>query len=255
MTGFQGKHILVTRPEPQGSELCKVLMAMGAHATHLPTLAFAPPSDQQAYEAAIAALGEQDMLIFISPQAVYSSIPDIRRRWPQFPSSLRFAAVGEGTAQALHEAGYVATLYPAIERNSEGLLALPEFQSIVGMKIAIIRGEGGRELIDKTLALRGAHVLPVLAYQRILPPIHMGPMLEAVKQQALDVIVCTSFQGVKNLKLLFGDAGWPYIRAVPLLVMSERIKRLAQDLGFQTIWVTTHASSEAILQALLRLYS
>ena len=94
----------------------------------------------------------------------------MRSQWPVFPSTLRLAAVGAGTANALQAAGYNVTVCPRDEWSSEALLDLPDFQSVAGKHIAIIRGVGGRELIDRTLTERGAQVLPVMAYQRVLPP-------------------------------------------------------------------------------------
>lgn len=250
MTELQGRHILVTRPYPQGSELCGMIEAKGGQATYFPTIAFAPP-DQAALEQAIAQLGGQDWLIFISPQAVYASIPLIRRQWPQFPPATRFAAVGAGTSHALREAGYIA-VHPQDEWNSEGLLSLPAFQTVSGQKIAIIRGAGGRQWLDDSLVKRGAQVLPVIVYQRILPPADIREYLHQLEQGRIDAIVCTSFEGVRNLKILLAENGWPFIQELPLFVVSERIKRLAWDLGFQTIWVTERANNEAILQRLIQ---
>lgn len=247
MNNLHNLCILVTRPEPQGRELCKLITDQGGQAVSFPTIAFAPPPDLQAFQQAIMALGEQDWLIFISPQAVYSSMIHIRNAWPQLPSTVKLAAVGAGTAKALRAAGYTVTAQPTTEWNSEALLDLPEFQSIAGKKIAIIRGVGGRELIDKQLAERGAHILTVLAYERVLPAIDVSNCLNLLKQNIIDMVVCTSYEGVRNLKILLGEAGWFYIKDIPLIVMSERIKTLAHDLGFQTIWVTRNASQTAIL--------
>jgi uroporphyrinogen-III synthase len=251
MTDLQGRHILITRPEPQGSELCRLIEAKGGQAICMPTLAFAPPPDSEAFDRALAAFGDQDWLIFISPQAVLASVPAIRRQWPLFPTSVQFACVGEGTAKALLAAGYRVSHYPEKEWNSEGLLDLPCFQSVTGKKIAIIRGEGGRELVDKTLAARGATILPVIAYQRVLPELKLHSALAWLEQHKIDSIVCTSFESVKNLKILWGEEAWPYLKACPLYVVSERIKGLAHDLGFQTIWVTHRASNESILETLM----
>lgn len=243
-------HILVTRPHPAGTELCHLIESQGDQAIHLPTIAFEPPTDLSKFQQSIDALGEQDWLIFISPQAVYASIAAICKAWPQLPPSVTVAAVGEGTAKALKKAGYIVATHPPAEWSSEGLLALPEFQSIQGKKVAIIRGEGGRELLEKTLLTRGAEVMHVIAYQRVIPKIKMSSYLNLLKQKTIDVMICTSYEGVQNLKKLFGDTGSLYLPSIPLIVVSQRIKILAQDLGFQTIWVASNASHQAILEVL-----
>jgi uroporphyrinogen-III synthase len=247
---LRGLSVLVTRPSPQGEKLCQQIEAQGGRAIHFPTIAFAPPQDADAYLRAIDQLGEQEWLIFISPQAVQACVPDLRRRWPVLPPMVKFAAVGGGTAAALREAGYLAALLPEQEWNSEGLLALREFQSVAEMKIAIIRGEGGREMIDKKLMERGAKVLPVLVYRRILPDIDVAAFLQRMHEQSLSAIICTSGEAVRNLKILLGEAAWKLISDVDVIVMSDRVKLLAQDLGFQRIWVASKASNDAILDVL-----
>lgn len=242
-------HVLVTRPGPAGRELCQRIDEMGYHAIHFPTIDFAPPQDMTAFDQAVNALGEMEWLLFVSPYAVIASVPAIRRAWPQFAPHVKFAAIGAGTAAALAEAGYEA-IHPAEEWNSEGLLDMPDFQRPAGKKIAIIRGEGGREILDKILQERGAQVLPVIAYQRVLPSVDVQPVLRLMEAHEIDVIVCASFDAVRNLTILLKDADGEYLRRIPLIVMSERIKILAQDLGYQTIWITRNASQDAVLEIL-----
>jgi uroporphyrinogen-III synthase len=239
--------ILVTRPDPGGAELCERIQAQGDIALHFPTIVFAPPQDVSAFEQSIKQLGQQDWLLFVSPQAVRASVPAIRRAWPQFPESVRFAAVGAGTAKALEQAGYRVNCLPDSEWSSEGLLDSPEFQAIDDQRVAVVRGEGGREILEKILTDRGAVVISVIAYERTKPVVDTSPYLALLRDGKVDVIVCTSFEGVSNLKQLLGDAGWPALKQVPLIVVSERIKALAQDAGFRTIWVASNASHEAIL--------
>lgn len=243
--------VMVTRPNPAGAVLCELIEAAGGEAIHFPTIAFIA-ADQAPLQTAIAKLGEQEWLIFISPQAVYASIPAIRRAWSTFPPQVKFAAIGAGTAAALNAAGYAVSAYPNGEWNSEGLLSLPEFQDIHSTKIAIVRGEGGRELLAHTLKERGADVLHVVTYKRIVPPIDVSVYMALLKQHKVNAIVCSSYESVRNLKTMVGAEGWPYIKNVPLLVMSERVKSLAHDLDFQTIWVTPNANNEVITAILVQ---
>jgi len=242
--------VLVTRPDPEGSILCQRLEDAGIPAFHLQTISFASAPHPDEFAQAIECLGEQDWLIFISPQAVYASLPAIQQRWRAFPETVKIAAIGAGSAQALEKAGYQVDIYPSANWNSEGLLNLPVFKNIKDQHVAIIRGLGGRELLDHMLAERGAHVLPVIAYERLLPQVDMTPYLALLRDARLFAIICASFEGVKNLKSLFGPSVWPTLKQIDLIVVSERIKILAQDLGFQTIWVAQNASPDAILELL-----
>lgn len=230
------KTILVTRPKPAGKELCQALAAKGMLAIHFPTIDFVPyplHADQQDF---------YDWAIFTSPQAVYFWLQSSSK-----PSLTRIAAVGYGTAKALWESGFPSAIYPSSEWNSEGLLALPEFQSIKGKKIAIVGGVGGRELLQQTFLARGAEVKKICVYQRVLPQVK-HTVLAQIKKKKFFALVCTSGEGLLNLTQLLAD--FPAIFSIPLIVPSSRIKKLAQQLNFQTIWLAENASHQSILQTL-----
>lgn len=249
MNRLNGMRVLVTRPDPGGAELCVQIMAEGGEAIHCPTIAFSSSPNPMQFQEAIVACGAQDWLIFVSPQAVRASIPHIRQTWPHFSQGLQLAAVGAGTARALFDAGFEA-IRPPQNWDSEGLLGMPEFHRVAGMKIMIVRGEGGREILEKVLAERGAIVTSMVAYQRALPMMDVSSYEMLIKQHQIDAIVCTSFEGISNLLKLFPSVT-KEIKAIPLVVVSERIKMLAQDLGFQPIWLAANASHDAILMRLI----
>ena len=90
----------------------------------------------------------------------------------------------------------------------------------------------------------------MIAYQRAMPKGDVRTCSTAIRQQVVDIIIGTSFTGVQNLKKMFDEDTWHLLRHIPLMVVSERIKMLANDLGFQTIWVARNASHQAILEAI-----
>jgi len=237
--------LLITRPNPAGAELCTLLEQAGAIAIYFPTIEILPPKDLPTFIENVEKLGEQDWIIFISPHAVYESIPAIRRRWPIFPSHVKFAAIGVGTAKALQAAGYQVALTPS-QADSEGLLATTPFQTIHQQKIAIIRGEGGRTVLAEELTKRGAILTQLIAYQRGLP----SNIEITFNLQQIDAILCHSYESVLNLTRLLVSADQRVLFATPILVPSERIKILAGNLGFQTIWVTNNASHQAFIHLL-----
>ena len=249
---LSGLSILVTRPDPAGTELCELIEQNSGRALLFPTIAFAAPPDQTQYQQALMSLGEQDWLIFVSPQAVYHSVPAIRRQWPEFPASVKFAAIGAGTRLALHQAGYQAVICPEIDWHSEGLLALPDFAQVKGQKIAIIRGAYGRQLLEKAFREQGASITSFEVYERVLPEADTQLPVALINENKISAVICSSFEAVKNLTLLLADKTGEKLFSVPLIVVSERIKSLAEDLGFQTIWIAKSANHHAILDLLAR---
>lgn len=239
--------ILVTRPQPQGDILCKAIRACGGKAVYMPSIEIAPPSDILASQQQLSELNQYDWVIFISPQAVYQSA----KIMAPLRSNVKIAAIGASTAQALQEAGLQVHVYPKEEWNSEGLLALPEFQAISNKKIALIQGEGGRKVLFDALIERGAHVVPIFVYQRQLPSINTDEYLDLLYRNTVDVVICTSIEGMQNVTLLLHQ-GWSYLQNIPLLVISERMQRQAEVLGFVHILVAKNPSQDAILEALAK---
>lgn len=240
---------IVARPGEAGAALCADINKEFGRALHFPTIAFAPPADEAAFQQAIKQAGEQDWLIFISAQAVKSVVPALRSVWPNMPERVKFAAVGPTTAEALNAAGYRA-IYSDEVWSSEGLLALQPFQHVAGQSIMLMRGEGGRELLESELLARGAKLSSCVAYQRVLPTIDAAPCQQLIKSHACAGIIAGSFETVKNLKTLLGETVWTELATVPLIVMSERIKMLAAEQGFQRIWVTRNPSQQAVLETI-----
>lgn len=249
---FLDINILVTRPYPSGAELCEQIELHGAHAIHLPTIAFTSPKNINQLKTTLHQLKNQHYIIFISPQAVQAALPLISKKWPAFPARVKLAGIGKGTAHALHQAGYRSVIYPKKKWDSKGLLALPAFRSVKGKKIAIIRGDPGREVLEQTLTHRGARILSLVIYRRLIPEIEMKSYRMLLKQHTIDVIVATSGEGVINLTKMIGKASHNLLIQVPLIVVSKRIKVLAQNLGFQTIWIAQDASHHMILKILTK---
>jgi uroporphyrinogen-III synthase len=241
---LKNMRVLVTRPSPSGEKLCQLLAEHGAIPVHFPTIEIQSKQNDADFMKNLTNLGTQDWLIFISPQAVYTSIASIRNHWPHFPPTLKLAAIGAGTAEALKEAGYLVDAIPSIW-NSEGLLSLSAFENIKNLQIMLVKGKGGREVLTQTLIKRGAIVNELIAYERKLPSI-----LISFDISTIDAIIGSSYEAVHNLCSLIEEKKLTQLFNIPLLVPSERIKILARDLGFQTIWVTTNPSHHAFLMQL-----
>src|SRR3546814_691242 len=74
-------------------------------------------------------------------------------------------AVGAGTAAALAARG-IDAVYPAVQMNSEGLLALPEMQHLQALTVGLITAPGGRGLLAETLGRRARQLYVAEVYRR-----------------------------------------------------------------------------------------
>jgi uroporphyrinogen-III synthase len=243
--------ILVTRPKPQGEELCARIEELGGKPIYLPTLEIVPIQDDELFRQQMKSLSQYDWLIFISPQAVFHSVA-----WIPQSIGIKFAAIGEGTKNALQAAGFTDITHPLDEWTSEGLLKLPCFNSVSGKKIMLVKGAGGRELLADTLMARGAIVTEWVVYRRVLPDMTVDPGL--FYQQKIDIIICTSGESMRNLiKLVLRDVrSTPQdkritdIFEIPLVVISPRLVQLARELGFKKVSLSSNASHNAIIETI-----
>lgn len=221
-----GLHIVVTRPREQALPLARRIEQAGGHPVVFPLLEITPAADPQALRDAVARLAQFDLAIFISPNAVRYGMQAIRAAGP-LPLQLQIATVGQGSVRALHEFGVKAVIAPKDRFDSEALLALPELQQVAGRRVAIFRGDGGRELLGDTLQARGAAVEYVECYRRSRPQ-----QDTAALDGEIDALTVTSSEALGYLWEMLDAAARERLAAVPLFVPHARIAEKARTLGW-----------------------
>lgn len=240
-----GLRVLVTRPKPQGEELCHKIHELGGQTVYFPVMNILPPENRENFKQNIARLAEYDIVIFVSVHAVLQAQDLIHALWPVFPSHIQVMAVGKKTADALNDLQLPMLLYyPKETWNSETLLASPLLLNVKGKKIAIIRGETGREVLANVLSHRGAHIDNMIAYRRVISKIDVQPYKNLIDAHKIDIIICTSNEILQNLTNLLD------VQSIPLMVISERMLCFAKKLGFTRLYLANNASHDAIISEL-----
>ncbi len=249
---LNGKGILVTRPAHQAQQLIKQIESHGGVVFPFPVMEIIQPRDITPALTLFHHLDRFDIAIFISANAARIGV-EMMQQEGDIPKTIQFAAVGLATARALEMAGYSADILPENSFDSEGLLATPQLQDINGKNILIIRGEGGRELLAKTLRDRGGAVTYAEIYRRTIPQTDPSPIIEAWKHNSIHAAVITSNQGLTNLMQMVGKAGEQFLLQTPLVVISERTREVARESGFSgKLMLATPPSDDAILDTLSR---
>ncbi len=247
---LSGLGVLVTRPAGQAERLQARLRELGAHPVLFPTLAILPPADTATLARRLAELPDYDLAIFISPTAVQYGLAGI----PSWPVGLRAAGIGQGTAAALHAAGIKQVLAPSAGGDSEHLLALADLADMVGQRVLIFRGEGGRELLAETLTARGAAVEYAECYRRGLPVADSVPLLTIWRQGGIQAVTVLSSQGLDNLFALLGEGNANLVRSTPLFAPHPRIAAHARGLGVSSV-IATGPGEEGLLQGLVEYFA
>lgn len=242
-TSLKNLNILVTRPQHQAQKLCDEIKKLHGNPILFPTIEIADVEDFSPIESTFQKLNEFDSAIFISPNAVEKTFKYFQKKWPE---KIKAIAVGISTARALERFG-VEVVSPAVHFSSEGLLDLSVLRSISNKRIAIFKGEGGRETLSNTLRDRGAIVQEVSVYRRVKP---LG--LTRLSKN-VDIVICTSNTGLQNLYEMVDALDRRWLLQKPLLVISERMVVLARQLGFvKEPRVADNATEAAIVAALLK---
>lgn len=250
-TALAGKAILVTRPAEQAARLSRLIGEAGGEAFVFSAIEIRPPADPARLAAILERLQEFDLAIFVSPTAVARAFEclDARGTWP---ANLKAATVGQGSARALHAHGLHEVIAPESQSDSEALLALPVMQAVAGKRIVIFRGEGGRELMARTLAERGATVEFAECYRRAKPDTDTAPLLAQQQRQAFSAMVLTSREGLANLRGMLGEA-WDSFKAIPAFVPHARIAEAAREMGMSSVHVTADGDA-GTMQAMIKFF-
>ncbi len=232
--------ILITRPEPQASELATQVRMLDIRATVFPTIEIHSTQDVSWQTRLLREAKPEDLFIVISQNAA-TAINKLK-----IIKSIHCIAIGKGTAQVLQQNGFTNIHYSADVANSESALALPILQNITGQTCWLLRGNGGRELLPDTLRQRGAIVNTLTCYERHLPIQSIQPVIDQWKQSSFDCVICTSLEGLQNLCQLLGEER-VLLQQTPITVVSENMIRCAQAHGIvNTHWLQSASNTDIL---------
>ena len=235
---------LITRPENEGRVLAKKLTSLGVK-THCQPLFDHHLNQCRKELLEILDNTNLPIIIFISAASVkFANKIQPISTW----SYDKVLAVGSATASALYDLGIIATAPKA--HHSEGLLKLACLQSINKKDIMVVRGNGGREHLVKTLQKRGANTHYFEAYQRIWRqlPSHIAQHWRSVQ---INCIVITSNALLKSVVQLLPTSDEYWQNKCLWVVASERIAQQARDFGIAHVINAHGANDDAITNAII----
>jgi uroporphyrinogen-III synthase len=152
----------------------------------------------------------------------------------------------------LEKAGWRVDCLPT-EYSSEGLLATAPFQKVADLRCVIVRGVGGREKLAEELTARGAKVQYLEVYKRLQATTNRAVLVDCLANQQLQLVTVTSVESLQNLCAMLDTCSRALLSELPLVVVSERIKQVAEQMGFKQVAVCKQATDAAILETLTTL--
>lgn len=195
---------------------------------------------------------DQDVWVFVSRNAVemFADQLKVAGRSHEVPEGVSLVAVGQATLNVIKQQGWQGCQPLPPSFDSEGMLQLPAFQAPQGLRVGIVRGRGGRELLAQTLKAQQAQVRFYEVYQRQLAPFD-AQTWQALKRATKPVILLTSVSQLQALLQWIPRDDLDWCLQQPLIVFSARIAQAARGEGFSGLIVQTETSSDAaVLQAL-----
>lgn len=241
-----GLGVLVTRPREQASPLCHAIEQAGGRPLRFPVIEIGPAPDPARVRAVITGLQAEDLLIFVSANAVHGLQRLAGSAWP--PAGI-LAAVGRATARALRAAGCGGVIVPERGFTSEALLATPALQRLRPRRVLILRGGRGRDLLARAWRARGVLVEYLDVYSRRLPDTDGARLQSWLARGELDVVLVSSGEGLRNLLQLAG-ASREALSSLPVVVPGERVADEARRLGCGRVLQAADATDAAMLARL-----
>jgi uroporphyrinogen III methyltransferase/synthase len=192
---LHGKRVAVTRARAQASGLAANLERLGAEIVEVPAIRIEPRIDSPDVREAVrrTAAKKYDVVCVTSPNGatlLLSALTDARAL-----AGVTVAAIGPGTAAALHARGIVADVVP--ERSiGEALAADLIAAGVRGKRVLVARAAEARDVLPDQLRAAGAEVDVVALYETVREELHMS-RLEALA--GADYITFTSSSTVRFL--------------------------------------------------------
>lgn len=245
---LQGLRILLPRPIAQAKVWDEAIRKHGGNCIVFPTVAIEPTNDKNLAEI-FSKLATCDVLIFTSTNAVLPFKKLLTTA--SIPTHWQLAAIGATTARAMQYLGLPVNLTSPEPYNSENLLATLQNHLSNKKRIAIIKGTGGRDLLQKNLTQQGHDVTEFAVYSRILAKHNIEPLVKVWEQGGVDYVIATSAETLNNLSIILTSKHINLLQNTNLILLSPRLSSIANNLGFtKRVLIADNASIAAILKLL-----
>ena len=234
--------VVLTRPQADSERLSETLQNEGFQTRVMPIITIeAIPTAEQAPAPSVS---DDALCIFISANAVRFGLPQLGSALAR-DSDLTVIAVGNKTRDTLAAEGIQAQV--PVRADSEGLLAMPALSAPDSRDVVIVKGEGGRELLASELTGRGARVTEWACYRRCWPEVDVSGLMEISAGLIFQV---SSGEMVSRLSELLAGGGQADLFQSSIIVPSDRVARLATEIGWGQVIRAEDASDDAFIRAL-----
>ena len=237
--------ILITRPLAQTENLKALLKVANIDYAFFPAFEIKKISTEVLNK-------KYDVIIFISANAVNYAEDYFDKI---FLGPLKIFAVGPITAQRLIDKDIKVDCFPKSNASSKELLAMQECSELTNKNVLIVRGKGGSETLKNHL-IEMNQVDYLEVYDRVpceFSKLH-AESIEVFLNYPKGVLMASSNESLSNVVRLFNfdsSNNFDKLKSRKLIVFSQKIKVLAEKLGFENIKVTLNPSDQDLINELI----
>ncbi|MCC7059364.1 MAG: uroporphyrinogen-III synthase [Burkholderiaceae bacterium] len=221
--------VVLTQPAPRVHGIAERLRALGHSPLVLTLSRIVERNRAPMVRAIMGQLARFDWVVLVSPAAVAAAARVADVCWP---ASTGVAVVGPGSAQAIADCALpvdaARVLVPAGPRyDAEALIAMAPLDAPRGLRVLVLRGEGGSTAWIARLRDAGAIVETCELYRRdaVEPsPESLASLAAMLGQAPLPYFVLTQVEAVERFEALLGRHGLaPTAHRAPALAIHARI--------------------------------
>jgi uroporphyrinogen III methyltransferase / synthase len=239
-----GRRVITTRAREQAGSMASRLRELGAEPVEIPVIEVVDPADGGAsLRKGLAGLDSYDWLVVTSANGARRVLDELRDA--RDLRSVRVAAIGPGTADALREGNIEADLVPARFVAESLIEAFPPPSPDDHGRVLLARAAVARDVLPDGLTRAGWEVDVVDAYQTVAASVSEAQR-EAVA--GADTVLFTSSSTVTRFVEAFGvDAVPPTVACIGPITAAT-----AGELGLRVDVVAGEHTVEGLLAELVR---
>jgi uroporphyrinogen III methyltransferase/synthase len=246
-----GKRVVVTRPRHQATGMVRRLEELGAIVFTLPLVEIRRLTDWSRVDDAIARLKDFDWLVFTSANGVDAFLGRVLELKADIRAlgSIKLAAIGRATADALRSYHVQPDLVPARFRSEELSRALGERAR--GQRILVARADRGREVLREELAAV-ANVEEIAVYCQVDVKASDSEVLETIERAEVDYIALTSSNIARALDRAVASRQSVTSGRVKLVTISPVTSAAVHEMGLPVAAEATTYTTEGLIEALVK---
>jgi len=248
-----GKRVLVTRPENQNAELCRLLSEQGAEAAACPVIRIVPPRSFSALDKSLAQLDLYDWLLLTSTNAAEFFFNRLHALGLDARAlrGLKVAVMGPATAESLALRGVRADLVPKSFDTASLLKELHARRALKGRRFLLPRTDIAPLELRRQLESRGAHVTSVTAYRTVQDKEILNRVRSEVCEHPPDYVFFASASSARYFFSALPRKFWGKIQK-QLVSIGPATTQALKELGLKPCLEASEYTGRGMVEALLR---